>query len=321
MKRRPCVILNPRSFRASAGNLSARIRELTSKLGAEVVEATDPTTVAWAIDRAVASGGGPLVVVAGDGTVQAIADYVARLDEPARHPSLLILSGGRTNLIAADLGGGGRVLARLASHLNRVTSGADVRVQERHTLVVEQAPAPARHGFFLAGAHLDSIIRACHAYRASGRSRLHTGHLSNPYTVMKLGLARLIGRKLLPARPDLNIDAGELGRLHGPTRLLLASTLSHATGLVSPFANRGAGILQLTAVGGDAKRVLSRLPRMLLGRYTADMHPRDGFLSGRCEQIEVTGLARYTLDGEKFECDPTRPVTIRVGAPVRFVLP
>ncbi len=314
------MILNPRSFRASAGNLAARVRELAHRLGAEVIEATEPSTLALAIDRAIAAGGRPLAVVAGDGTVQAIVDHIARAGETGRNPALLILGGGRTNLIAADLGSRGRVLQRLATHLNRPVSGMHATMRERHTLVVEQESAPARHGFFLAGAHLDGIIRACHAYRESGSSALHTGHLSSAYTVMRLGLTRVLGRNPLPDKPDLTIDAGELGALRGPTRLLLASTLSHSNGPVSPFANRGAGILQCTAVSGLARRVLMRLPRMLLGRYSPDMIPQDGYLSGRCEQIVVTGLARYTLDGEKFACDPARPVTIRIGAPLRFVL-
>ena len=205
---RPCVILNPRSLRTSVGDLAANVRALARTRGAELIEASEPTALAAAIDRAVAAGDAPIAVVAGDGTVQAIADYLARMVEPTRRPALMVLGGGRTNLIAADLGGRGRVLTKLAAHLDRVASGARVPTQERHTLVVEQDPAPARHGFFLAGAHVDSIIRACHAYRESGRTALHTGRFSAPYCLLKLGLARLAGHSPLPARRTCRLMPG-----------------------------------------------------------------------------------------------------------------
>ncbi|MET0984304.1 MAG: hypothetical protein ABW034_02745, partial [Steroidobacteraceae bacterium] len=63
------------------------------------------------------------------------------------------------------------------------------------------------------------------------------------------------------------------------------------------------------------------LPRVLLGRFTSRMNPEHGYLSGRCERLEVLGLERYTLDGEKFETDPTRPVVIRRGPTLRFIVP
>jgi len=63
------------------------------------------------------------------------------------------------------------------------------------------------------------------------------------------------------------------------------------------------------------------LPQILAGRYSTQMNAGGGYLSGRCERAEVTGLARYTLDGEMFECDPKRPVVVRVGALLRFALP
>ncbi len=315
------VILNPRSLRTSTGDLAANVRALARSRGAEVIEASEPTSLAAAIDRVVAAGNAPLAVLAGDGTVQAIAEHLARSVEPARRPALMVLGGGRTNLIAADLGGRGGVLTKLATHLDRVASGAPVSTQERHTLVVEQHPAPARHGFFLAGAHVDSIIRACHAFRESGQTALHTGRFSAPCCLLKLGLARIAGHSPLPARPLLQVDAGVLGALRGPTRLFAASSLNYEAGLISPFAVRGEGALRITAVAGSARGFWWRLPQILVGRYSSRMNPRSGYLSGHCERVEITGLARYTLDGEKFECDPGRPVVIRVGSLLRFVRP
>jgi diacylglycerol kinase family enzyme len=318
---RAWLILNPRSLRASLGNLADDIRALARKHDVELIEASEPSALTAAIDRAVAAGGATLAVVAGDGTVQAIADYLARAVEADRRPALLVLGGGRTNLIAADLGGTGSVLAKLSAHLSRLASGAHIVTEERHTFVVEQHPAPARHGFFLAGAHVDSIIRAVHTHRLSGSTALHIGHLSTPSFLLKLAIARLRGRSPLAATPDLSVDAGALGALSGPTRLFAASALSHTGALVNPFADRGNGGLRLTVVTARARGFFLHLPQILLGRYCSRMTPQAGYLSGRCERVEVTGLARYVLDGEEFDCDPARAVVIRVGPSLRFVVP
>jgi hypothetical protein len=48
------------------------------------------------------------------------------------------------------------------------------------------------------------------------------------------------------------------------------------------------------------------------------MTARNGYLSGRCEQLRFLGLAGYVLDGERFDTDPARPVEIVAGPPLRF---
>ena len=80
-------------------------------------------------------------------------------------------------------------------------------------------------------------------------------------------------------------------------------------------------MLRVTFSSVSFGSILLHLPQILLGRYSSRMNPQSGYLSGRCERVEVTGLARYTLDGEEFECDPDRAVIVRVGVPLRFVLP
>ena len=44
-----------------------------------------------------------------------------------------------------------------------------------------------------------------------------------------------------------------------------------------------------------------------------------GYLSGRCDALRILGLSSYTLDGEEFEADPARPVTIASGPRLAFL--
>ena len=43
------------------------------------------------------------------------------------------------------------------------------------------------------------------------------------------------------------------------------------------------------------------------------MNLDNGYLSGHCERVRITGLAGYVLDGERFDTDPARPVVDRPG--------
>lgn len=320
-----CLIVNPRSFRASRGALARRAIELARRHGADVIEAETPAALSAALDRRrVQERRLDLFVLAGDGTVQALVDHLLRLPADLPMPRLLVLGGGRTNLTAADLDGTGDVLAKLEAALTRSRSTTHSRppaAQLRRVLVVEQAPAPARHGFFLAGGLVDETIRACHAWRAGGGT-LRRSHAGTMVYLLALALGALIGRPRVRS-PHLRVSAEGRGALEGPMRLLVATTLEHRAGSFDPYAQRAepAGSPRLTAVVAGARRFWRSLGNLLRGRFKVHMTPENGYLSGGSERIEVWGLRGYTLDGEEFGCDPARPVLIRGGARLEFLQP
>jgi hypothetical protein len=313
----PLLIVNPRSFRASRNQLAARAVALARTHGAQVLEADHPDPIAAGIDLAIQKGCRRIFVLAGDGTVHAIVEHLSERRHP---PELLILGGGRSNLTAADLGGSGGLLGKLEAALLRDRQGQPFEIEDRPLLTIEQSPAPPRHGFFLAAALIDSALRHCHHWRETGRGGMRTGHQATGWSLVKLAIMGLLGRSPLPPNPELNILAENCGTLRGRTRVLIATTLLHRRGLFNPYADRGAGPLRLTAITESAAFWL-RFPGILMGRFNARMVPERGYLSGRCEQIEVTGLSRYALDGEKFELDPARPVVIRSGPRLSFLRP
>lgn len=322
-ERGACLIVNPLSFRASRGGLAARAIALAHRHAVDVIEADTPATLSAALDRRLMQGRRlDLYVLAGDGTVQALVDALVRLPGDLPAPRLLVLGGGRTNLTAADLDGTGDVLGKLEHAFARLRGPtAAPSVQARRVLVVEQAPAPARHGFFLAGGLVDETIRACHAWRQGG-GRLRRGHLGTLYYLARLALGAWAGRPQVRS-PHLRVAAEGRGVLEGPMRLLVATTLEHRTGGFDPYAVRAepAGRPRVTAVIAGARRFWRSLGRLLRGRFGAQMTPDAGYLSGASDRIEVWGLRGYTLDGEEFGCDPARPVLIRGGARLEFLVP
>ena len=318
----PCLIVNPRSFNVMSNRLAGRATQLARANGADVIEVREFAQLAAALDSVLARGTRQLFVLAGDGTVHGIIDQLVRLPAACPMPQLLILAGGRTNLIAADLGGGGAVLSKLEAALVRARNGAaaGLQVQYRNTLAIEQAPAPPRHGFFVAAAVLDTVIRECHRHRMVGSGTFRTGKLSTAWCLLQLALRQLFGRN--PVRcPDLDIDAPGCGRLCGTTRVLMATTLSHRIGLLDPYARRGTGAVRVTAVAARAAGFWRTLPRLLTGRFSERMNAERGYLSGSCEWLQVRGLGGYTLDGEEFETDPAKPVVFRTGPSISFLQP
>lgn len=315
----PCLIVNPRSFSAARG-LAAQATALALAEGAEVVTIDSPASLRSAVEAILARRQRQVMVLGGDGTVCAIVDQLSNLPPGAWVPDLLVLPGGRTNLTAADLLPGGCALAVLKRAL-RLSRGAgwEQSVEERCALRIEQAPARPRHGFFVAGALIDGVIRQCHQHRAD-RQTAGKPSAPTPLYLLWLGLRTWFGHPG-PSCPSLRIDAGACGMQQGACRLLLVTTLMHRAGLFDPYAPRGRGDVRVTAVSREAPRFWRSLPRLLTGRYSAAMSPAAGYLSGRCERLEIGGLAGYMLDGEPVETDPSRPVLITAGPRLRFLKP
>ena len=168
-----------------------------------------------ALDSILARRQRQVAVLAGDGTVRAVVERLARLPPGHWLPELLILPGGRTNLTAADLVPRADPLATLATALAWAGDGRwDAAVVERMPLCIAQAPAPPRFGFFFGGAAVDSVVRRAQDHRYGGSGLLRTGHLSSPWVLAKLAALGLVGRANIPV-PMLAIDAE---RLRQPAR-------------------------------------------------------------------------------------------------------
>lgn len=315
----PCLIINPRSSRASRG-LAGRAAASARAQGAEVVLIDDRAALSAAVRSILARRQRHVLILAGDGTVQGVVEQLAREPAGAWLPELLVLPGGRSNLTAADLVPHRDPMATMARALEMARGpGWEAALVERALLRVEQAPAPARYGFFVAGALIDTIIRRTHVYLEGARGPLHTGHLSVAWFVLGIGVRALFGRAGLPC-PTLDIEAGSLGRLQAPARVLLMTTLLHRRGgLFNPYAARGDGALRMTAVAEHARGFWRALPRLLTGRFSTSMSTSDGYLSGRCAHLRIAGLAGYCLDGEEIDTDPTRPVLVTPGPRLRLL--
>jgi diacylglycerol kinase family enzyme len=316
-----CLLINPLSCRTLYGSLAKRAREMAEAAGLEVVVTGDPQQILALLRRLHARRAPQLFVLSGDGTIQLIANYLVQLPPGEWNPGLLLLGGGRANVVPRAHGGD-PALPALRAALQAVREGRPLTLESQTLLRVEQEGAPPRHGVVLAGSVADFGIRHCRAYRASGKGWWHRGLLADPWCVLMLVVQTLIGLKPVPPSPqlDVTLDTGE--RMVARVRVLMAATLVRAGGHYNPYAERGSGPLRVTAVAADARRFWRNLPRVLSGKYDFDhMNTLQGYLSGRCHTMHIHGLSGYSLDGEPVDVDPQRPLRLTTGMDLNILRP
>ncbi len=309
------ILINPRSFRVRERKRLDQIRTIADASDAAVHIVQDPAEIAEALASGPEHEKRRLIIIGGDGTVQAA--ITALLEERrTKLPEVLALGGGRTNFTARDLGTHDLPNSRLETALH---SPERCGSESRPILKLEQPSTGTKiYGLFVAGALIDHVIRDCHQYRALNRGWLRTGHPSSLWRVLQLAATGKLGRGAIPA-PRMQVYAEPLGSMEQPVRLLVLSTLRHDRGLINPYADRGAGDIRVTAISNDTKRFWSRLPRLLIGRPKATQTPASGYLSGRCESLTIRGLESVCVDGQEWDLCADDNVIISADDKIDFL--
>lgn len=320
VRARPCLLINPASFRASRWGLARRARTLAAAAGVDVVELAGFERFRATLDQLRAERRAEVWVLSGDGTVHAVAEYLADLPAGEWSPAWLFLGGGRANIVPRDCGGYPpmrRLRAAVAAH----RAMRALPEQSLQALRVRQEGATERQGFLFAGAMIHQGIQACRAHRARGTGWIHRSWIADPLALLRLALQVWTGRSPLAPCEQGRVETAEGLRLAAPLRVLLASTLALRDAPYNPFAARGAGPVRVTAIARTAPHFWRHLPRLLGGRFGNDMDLAQGILSGRTAWAEVTGITGYSLDGEPFAADPSRPVRLEAGVTLRVLRP
>lgn len=316
---RPSLLVNPRSFRSSRLGLARRAARQVRAAGLEVHEVVDPPSLRAQLETLRERRAQQIWILAGDGTIHALAEYFA---EQARDwsPALLLLAGGRANVVPRECGGYPAMPA-LRRALDALRAGRQLDEERIPTLQVSQQGMPVRHGFVFGAALVYEAVRLAAEHRAAGRTWRHRSWLVDPYIYLRWVLRTLILRKPLPPLPLVMARLAGGGELGGPLRALVASTLEMRSALYNPFAARGRGPVRLTAILSTAPSTWRMLPALLKGRFDDTMDLAHGVLSGRGERAELQGISSYALDGEFFAADPALPLVFTAGTSLRVLRP
>lgn len=315
----PCLLVNPLSFRASRRGLAGRAGQLARDAGLTVHEVTDATTLFARLDALRGERVQQIWILSGDGILQALAEYLAER-APGWSPLLLLLGGGRANIVPRDVGGY-PAMRGLRRALAALRKDRPLREEIIHTLRVAQPGAAARYGYLWAGALVFEGVRLTAAHRAQGRGWWRHSWFSDPWVLLQWAFRTMILRQPVPRYTQIGVTLPGIGELSGSMRVLIASSLQMRHALYDPFAERGSGPVRFTAVGSQARSLWRCLPAILRGRFDEDMDVAHGFLSGRADQVTLRGIAGYALDGELFTADPALPLTLSAGRTLRVLNP
>ncbi|TWI56720.1 diacylglycerol kinase-like protein [Pseudomonas duriflava] len=305
------ILLNPLSGRVK--RCLPRLRALAASVpGASMYEASRPEAVAHAVQRWQADGLDVLVIMGGDGTLQAA--LTALLHEPTRPlPALLVVPGGTTNMSAADLG------ARLKPEpaLKALAAWAHGRGNAPRSILrpaLRVEGSSLQFGLFFGTGAILTGVRYFHQHVRPTGVR---GALGPALTFIRLLLSLLRNKPhpLLPASPAALQGDGH--QWQNDWLLVLASTLDTLLIGCRPYWGREMAPMHFTAVVHQPRRLMRVLPFLLSGRGARRAHERDGYISRNLTTLDMHGTHHFILDGEQFET--TVPIRLSTTAPLRFL--
>ncbi|MGY2337733.1 acylglycerol kinase family protein [Pseudomonas sp. SDO5532_S415] len=309
------VVFNPKSGHVSR-NLKTLRRLALQIPHSMVIEATNPTEIAEALDTFNLGVNDLLVVIGGDGSLQAALTASLRRSMNST-PLILALPAGTTNMSAVDLGmtmTPASTLEALISWL--IGTSPAPSVSTRSILQISDAGSslPQFGLFFGAGAIIDGV----RYFHSEVRPKNIRGALGPAFTFMRM-LLSLFRRN----EQDVNLAtrAGlqlQHQYLYSPWLLILATTLDKLLLKSTPYWGLERAPMHFTAIAHHAPRLLSSLPFLLRGKSNAAMQESRAYVSQNLTHAAIHDLNEYLLDGELFA---TRsPLCLSADVSARFIL-
>ena len=225
-------------------------------------------------------------------------------------PKIAIVPAGKTNALAFDLGvptswnAEDAVRAVMAGH---VAERSPIEVWRPGALRAE-----LRGFIFGAGAFVRATELAQTTHRFGAFNGLAVG----------LSIAGAVGQTLFGGRGN-SWRQGEKMRIardgaviDAPQYMLLGSTLSQMPLKIKPFGHARAG-LKLLRIEASPRRMIRSLPALLGGSEPAWL-AKAGYHREDATRVDLHLDNGFIMDGEVFEGGD---ISLRLGAPMRFVVP
>jgi len=303
---RVVVVTNPRSrLNRKHPHLAG---ELSAILGSEGAVVTPPDLEA--LDRLAPhlARAQLLAVHGGDGTLHRVLTALHRAGEVP--PPVLLLRGGTMNIVADSVGN--KVEARQL--LEQVVRGDATDEQVRHQLEVDLGDRVVV-GFLAGGGIISRFLELY--YETDTPTPLDAARLLGRGALSALVGGRTARRLTRPYTGSLALD-GEAWP--GERWLAVAVGTVEELGLgFRPFPKvaTSPGCMQVVGISSGIGTLATELPSVFLGRGVR----RPGNREALCQTLELTASEpiQFMVDGDFHS--GARTVTLRVGAPVRFVVP
>lgn len=313
-----CVLSNP----ASTGNLTRfdRLRKiLEASSHAMHFELSCVDDIPEALRLFAKAKPVMLIINGGDGTIQATLSSIVN-DKPFDQvPPIAVLASGKTNMIAVDLGSGGRPTRILKKLLAVAANGKLPSCQtRRHLIEMDLGDGhPPRYGMFFGGGGIVGGIRYC-------REKIYPMNMPNLLSHI-LALLVLTGSAMTGARKkssalyteSLKIVMPRGGIVEGRFFSVVATTLDRLLLGMRPFAREGTGALKFSAVDMRPMSVLNALRGIITGAF--GRKSLAGINVRRINEIRITGNDPVTLDGELYDVPVGQTVILKANYVIDFV--
>lgn len=265
------------------------------------------------------TGPAMLIINGGDGTIQATLSSILN-DKPFDAvPPIAILPGGKTNMIAEDLGAKGspeRVLKLLLKIARDGTLGE--RILRRNIIELNLGDgSPLLYGMFFGGAAIVNGIRYCNEnIYPMGLPNI----LSHPMAIGALVTSALGGAK----SPDSPMHSEEMkivmpggGTLQGRYLVVVATTLDRLLLGLRPYGRDGKGTLKFSAIEHRPRAIFAAAKGIMTGKF--GRVTLEGVNTRRIDEIRISGNDPVTLDGEIYDISPGQTVVLKGDKSLDFV--
>jgi len=252
----------------------------------------------------------------GDGTIQGVLTEV--LKQAAKFPTMpkfVLLSGGMTNLVAAQIG----IKKPTQAKINKIlqTPGQAKSVQLPLLNIAYGDNKPAYQGFLFSTGAVATATR----YTVD---EVHTAGINGSAAVRTTLRRALFGNRaqrdliLKPSSLDLSIDGEQIAGEH---ILTTVTTLTGSFVGFHPFWGKGNGPVKLIYVQGGARNKVRNVAR-LIKKTQPDRGFKtlkaDGFRSWSVDSCTLTHAGPIVLDGE-FLPQTNDPITLSASASLCFI--
>jgi len=289
------LLLNPASGKVK--KKIHHVREIIADIpGVIIGEATCPEEFIPILDLYYLQKITHLIIIAGDGTVQAALSYYLNIAKGNNIPNILILPGGTTNMTASDLG-----IIGFEVNLKKIIDVFAGNVQSRHIkkplLKIELQDKPAVYGFFFGAGIIASGVKYfnMHVKKSGITGEIITLAAIVPF-IFKL-LFSPGNYKQGQALIEIEVDGIQKKPLC--TVLFFATTLDRLLFGLKPYWGQTENSLHITYIRAQANKFWRSLISIMLnrGRY---LNETDGYYSFNSHKISIRLNSSYIIDGEIF---------------------
>ena len=318
---RIAVLLNPGAGRVDKH--VAEIRFVAGKIPDVLIEeASTLSEINQACISIMKSDPELFIIVAGDGTVQAVQSCLFSLKKAKkihRLPWFLLIPGGTTNMTARDMGVRGHPLNVLERVLKSIEKRKIKNIAIRPAMRIQQTGRPDIYGMFFGAGMIASGTKY---FQKHVRDSGITGELASFIVVIKLLFKLIKGEESEYTRPvnvrfnDSSENVRDMNSL-----LLLVTTLDRLLFGLRPYWGSESLPVHLTSIRNKSRLFWFSLLRIVF-RLAGSLSEQGGYYSSNNKQIKLLMDGDFIVDGELFQCTRQNgPIKITATELLTFIVP